>query len=302
MLTTRHGVRALGAADLGDFLALSDLDPVVNVFVEHRARSTNLEPRWLGGEVWGRYVDGRLVAACHVGANLVPVGATPDDARAFAERALGRNRTVSTIVGPHDAVRAIWDVVADTWGPARDTRWRQPHLELSGPPALAPDPLVRRTTRQDMDLLYPACVAMYTEEVGLSPEAGGGADLYRARVAQLVSRGWSFARFDDGGWSSRPRSPAARGTPRRSRASGSPRPPGGGPGSGGDGRRRGDRAPRGRPDGLALRQRVEHRRPTGLRPGRLRADRPLLHRDVLTTRAGVAALRRTADLSGISCA
>ena len=198
MLTTRHGVRALGAADLADFLALSDLDPVVNVFVDHRARSTNLEPRWLGGEVWGRYADGRLVAACHVGANLVPVNATPDDARAFAERALTRGRTVSTIVGPHEAVRAFWQAVSGAWGPPRDTRWRQPHLELSGPPAVAADPRVRRTTREDMELLYPACVAMYTEEVGLSPEAGGGADLYRARVAQLVSRGWSFARFDGG--------------------------------------------------------------------------------------------------------
>jgi predicted GNAT family acetyltransferase len=38
---------------------------------------------------------------------------------------------------------------------------------------------------------------MYTEEVGLSPEAGGGAELYRARVTQLMNRGWSFARFDD---------------------------------------------------------------------------------------------------------
>ncbi|WP_425489940.1 GNAT family N-acetyltransferase [Nocardioides ungokensis] len=49
-----------------------------------------------------------------------------------------------------------------------------------------------------MDELYPACVAMYTEEVGISPEYGGGAELYRARVTQLVNRGWSFARFDEG--------------------------------------------------------------------------------------------------------
>ena len=37
---------------------------------------------------------------------------------------------------------------------------------------------------------------MYTEEVGVSPELGGGAELYRARVQQLISRGWSFARFE----------------------------------------------------------------------------------------------------------
>lgn len=198
MLTTRHGIRALGAADLDEFLALAREDPVVNVFVDYRATTTTLEPRWLGGEMWGRYVDGELVAACHVGANLVPVQATVDDAAAFAERALTRGRTVSTIVGPQEAVRTFWNGVAGSWGRPREARWEQPHLEISGLPALAPDRAVRRSVRSDMDALYPACVAMYTEEVGVSPEQGGGAELYRARVAQLVGRGWSFARYDRG--------------------------------------------------------------------------------------------------------
>ena len=188
----------LESADLDAFLALAGRDPVVNVFADHRARTTNLEPRWLGGEVWGRFEGGDLVAACHVGANLVPVGCTPDDARAFAERALTRSRSVSTVVGPHDAVETFWNTVSHTWGRPRELRWRQPHLEISGPPLVDPDPGVRRTTRSDLDELYPACVAMYTEEVGVSPEEGGGADLYRARVSQLISRGWSFARFDQG--------------------------------------------------------------------------------------------------------
>ncbi|CAB4730559.1 unannotated protein [freshwater metagenome] len=198
MLTTRDGVRPLGVADLQDFLELAGRDPVVNVFADYRARTTSLEPRWLGGEVWGRFEGGHLRAACHVGANLVPVQADEDDARAFAERALARGRTVSTIVGPHAAVRAFWDAVSPAWGTPREVRWQQPHLEIATDPLVTPDALVRRTTREDLDQLYPACVAMYTEEVGLSPELGGGSDLYRARVTQLVSRGWSFARFDEG--------------------------------------------------------------------------------------------------------
>ncbi|GAB7004330.1 GNAT family N-acetyltransferase [Nocardioides sp. AN3] len=199
MLTTRQGIRPLAPPDLDAFLALVTRDPVVNVFADYRARTTSLESRWLGGEIWGRYADGELVAACHVGANLVPIGATEDDARAFGERALARGRTVSTIVGPHDAVRAFWDTVAGAWGRPRDVRWRQPHLQLDGPPQVDPDPLVRRTSRADLAEVYPACVAMYTEEVGVSPEQGGGAELYRARVLQLMSRGWSFARFDESG-------------------------------------------------------------------------------------------------------
>ncbi|HYF74644.1 MAG TPA: GNAT family N-acetyltransferase [Nocardioides sp.] len=198
MLTTRHGVRPLGPADLDAFLVLARRRPVINAFVDYRATTTNLEPRWLGGEMWGRFEGGDLVAACHVGANLVPVEASPDDAAAFAERALARSRTVSTIVGPQDAVRGFWNAVASSWGRPREARWEQPHLEIAGSPLVEPDPLVRRTVRADLDELYPACVAMYTEEVGISPEYGGGAELYRARVIQLVNRGWSFARFEQG--------------------------------------------------------------------------------------------------------
>ena len=39
---------------------------------------------------------------------------------------------------------------------------------------------------------------MFTEELGVSPEAGGGASLYRSRVAQLIAKGLAFARIEDG--------------------------------------------------------------------------------------------------------
>ena len=191
-------MRPLGGTDLADLLALTDRNPTANVFTAHRARTTRLEPRLLGGEVWGRYVDGDLVAACHVGANLVPVEATREDAAVFAERLLRRGRTVSTIVGQEPAVRALWDDLADAWGPARETRWRQPHMVADGPPLVDPDPLVRASTLEDFAALYPACVSMYTEELGVSPELGGGAEGYRARVRQLIHFGWSFARYERG--------------------------------------------------------------------------------------------------------
>jgi predicted GNAT family acetyltransferase len=191
-------VSVLGPADLQDFLELTRRSPVVNAFAEYRARSTNLEPRLLAGEIWGRYDAGRLVAGCHVGANMVPVECTPDDARAFAERALTRPRSVVTIVGPQEQVWPLWDCLSDAWGPARETRWDQPHLELAGAPLIAPDPGVRRTTPDDFAVLYPACVAMYTEEVGVDPESDGGAPIYRSRVRQLIGLGWSFARIEDG--------------------------------------------------------------------------------------------------------
>jgi uncharacterized protein len=198
VLTTRQGVRVLAPADLQAFLALANQDPVVNVFAIHRAETTGLEPRWLGGEMWGRFDGGELVAACHVAANLVPVQACPDDALAFAERALARRRTASTIVGPQDAVRRIWEQVEPHWGRPRDIRWDQRHLAIDGDPAVPADREVRAGTTDDLATLYPACVAMYTEEVGVSPEEAGGGNLYRARVRQLIGRGWSFVRYDEG--------------------------------------------------------------------------------------------------------
>ena len=200
MLSTRHGVRVLGIADLADFLALAGRDPVVNVFADYRARTTNLEPRWLGGEMWGRFVDGELTAACHVGANLVPVQATEDDARVFAERALTRGRT--RLHGRRARRRrcaAFWDGVGTTLGaPARAALGAAAHGDRPARRSSRPTRTYAARTLDDLAEVYPACVAMYTEEVGISPEYGGGAELYRTRVSQLVSRGWSFAKFEDG--------------------------------------------------------------------------------------------------------
>jgi predicted GNAT family acetyltransferase len=179
-------------------LDLAARSPVINVFADYRARLTQLDPRWLGGEMWGYHEGGRLVSACHSGANLVPVEATPEAIEAFAARAVDQGRRCATIGGPTDTVHALWQRLEGHWARPRDVRWNQPHMEVSTAPRVAPDPLVRRTTRKDLDVLYPACVAMYTEELGVSPEAGGGRELYRARVAQLISKGWSFARIEDG--------------------------------------------------------------------------------------------------------
>jgi uncharacterized protein len=192
------GVRVLGPSDLPAALDVLAADPVTNVFVEYRSRMTQLDPRWLGGQMWGYVDDGELRSLCHVGANLVPVAATPESCAAFAERAMQQRRLSSTIVGPRDAVELLWSDLGDDWGTPRELRWDQPHLQISSPPLVAGDPEVRRTTPGEIDTLYPACVAMYEEEVGVSPEADGGRNLYRARVAQLVNRGWSFSCIEEG--------------------------------------------------------------------------------------------------------
>ena len=140
MLRTQRGLRVLGPDDLPSLTALVARNPVVNVFADYRARSTSLDPRRLGGEMWGYVEDGQLVSACHAAANLVPVEATPDALDAFAARALAQGRRCATIVGPIDVVRGLWERLEGSWSPARDYRWHQPHMEIEHAPRGRPRP------------------------------------------------------------------------------------------------------------------------------------------------------------------
>ncbi len=198
MVRTSQSLRVLGPGDVAAGLEVIGTDPVVNVFADYRTRITQLDPRWLGGEMWGWFDGDRLASMCHVGANFVPVNASPEACEAFVDRAARNGPRSSTIVGPRDAVALLWAGLEEHWPRPRDFRWDQPHLAATQVPAIPRDPLVRRTTKEEAETLYPACVAMYTEEVGISPEMDGGRDLYRARVNQLVGRGWSFSRIEDG--------------------------------------------------------------------------------------------------------
>lgn len=194
----RGAVRSLGPSDLDAALACAQRDPVVNVFVDYRIRSTRLEARLLRGEIWGYFHDDDLISMCHVGANLVLVNAGEDAAAAFATTASSRRPHVATMVGPRTGLEALWESLQHEWWVPQDQRWDQPHLQIDTEPLVEPDPYVRRTTSDQLDVLYPACVAMYSEEVGSSPEAGGGRSLYRSRVAGLINQGWSFSRIEKG--------------------------------------------------------------------------------------------------------
>lgn len=197
MLATTTGVRVLSPLHLPELCELVTRDPLVNLFVDHRLETTRMEPRWFGGQMWGYYECGELVSACHVAANLVPVQATPAAIQAFADRSIASARASSSIVGPRDAVLPLWARLAPYWGPARSPRLDQPFLQMRQSSPVPADPRVRRVLLDELDVLYPASVAMFTEEVGESPEAPGRHN-YRARVMQLISQGWAFAIIEDG--------------------------------------------------------------------------------------------------------
>ncbi|MEU2512200.1 GNAT family N-acetyltransferase [Streptomyces syringium] len=198
MLTTTT-TKVLEPGDLDAALAVLDREPVANAFVAARVHAAGLDPWRLGGEMWGWYAGGRLEALCYAGANLVPICAGPEAVRAFADRARRSGRRCSSIVGPAESTTELWSLLEPHWGPAREVRAHQPLMVTRAMPAdIAPDPLVRRIRKDELDVVMPACVAMFTEEVGVSPLAGDGGLLYQARVAELVGAGRSFARIEDG--------------------------------------------------------------------------------------------------------
>jgi hypothetical protein len=191
-------LRLLNDRDRDDVLELCDRDPVVNVFVSSRVHEAGLDPVRLGGQMWGFVPGGRLTSACYAGANLVPVGATPAAATAFAGRARLQGRRCSSIVGPAEAVGQMWELLRPYWGQPREIREAQPVMAISGPPRVAADPNLRRVRPSELDVLLPASVAMFTEEVGVSPLGPDGGAAYRARVAELIALGRAFARIEDG--------------------------------------------------------------------------------------------------------
>jgi predicted GNAT family acetyltransferase len=192
----RSSLRLLDRQDRDEALELCARDPVANTFVASRLLAHGVDTR-VGGELWGYYDGGRLQSLCWSGANLAPVEATPASIDAFATRARRTGRHCSSIVGPATAVLPLWERLAAHWGRPREVRAVQPLMALRKAPLVAADPGVRLVLSSELDAVLPACIAMFTEEVGYSPVLGDGGAVYRTQVAGLVAAGRSFARFDE---------------------------------------------------------------------------------------------------------
>lgn len=191
-------VESLTSRHYAEVLALLEHDPVENLFIVSRLHAASLDSWRLGADLWGYRVGDRLEAVCYAGANLVPTRADGAAVSAFARRALQWGRRCSSLVGPADTVGPLWTALASDWGPARDVRPSQPVMVIGSEPRIAPDPLVREVEPHEIDTLMPAAVAMFTEEVGVSPIGADGGALYRARVTELVNSGHAFARIENG--------------------------------------------------------------------------------------------------------
>lgn len=181
--------RALGVRDLPALQRLFDADPITHCFVASRVREM---PGSLA-DIWGWFPQGRLQAAIHSGANLVPIATSPQARAEYVARAGRAGRRCSSLVGPASEVLDLWRGLAPLWGPAREVRPDQPLMATSRPPLVPAHPGVRPLEPVELDVLDPAYVAMFTEEVGVPPSSGGVGKAYRGRLAQLLRQGRSLA-------------------------------------------------------------------------------------------------------------
>lgn len=177
-------------------------DPVASCMVASRIETLGMDPWRLGGELWGceprGFRSGRLDSLCFAGSNLIPLQGNRSALRAFADRALRRRRMCSSVVGPAEQVLGLWEELELDWGPAREVRAEQPLMSMDRESLIPADPLVRPVRPSELDRYLPAAISMFIEEVGVDPRSGDGGASYRARVAELITAGRAFARFEGG--------------------------------------------------------------------------------------------------------
>ncbi len=188
-------IRQLGEPERATVEKILDQDPYAGAQIAERVAAHGLNWWRSDGRIYGYGTGRRIESLCWSGAHLVPVCATPAAVSAFADLLGADPRICSSIIGRSDAVLDLWNRLGGHWGPARDVRPHQPLLVADREAPIAPDPEVRLVAPDEVDQLFPAAVAMYTEEVGVSPLLDDGGRGYRRRIAELVRGKRAYARF-----------------------------------------------------------------------------------------------------------
>ena len=168
---------------LEQILAFCAQEPIERVFLEDIAR------RGLG-RFSALERRGRLVALCHVGANVVPTG---EGCAAFADATTrGKARM---IIGEERAVDELWSEARERLPSPRDDRPGQPVYVLGDPPESGETGL-RAATAADLELLVPACAAAHLEEIGIDP-LDRDAEGFRWRTRAQIDEGRSWIWLED---------------------------------------------------------------------------------------------------------
>jgi len=191
-----HEIRALDAHSIDLVKNLIEQDPVRHCFLAARLEQ-NKQSRFRPSypDLLGYFDDGNLKSVLMTGANIVPVNTSLIARQEFATVLNRSGRRSSSIVGPAEEVLDLWSRVSASWGPAREVRSNQPVLSMRTNSSVEIDHDVRYSNLSDLEDLVPACIAMFTEEVGISPTINGGGNAYRNRISELVSSRRSFVKY-----------------------------------------------------------------------------------------------------------
>ena len=183
--------------DLPQALEFAQRYPVESVLLSERlARAINTGGFVRGGGFWAvRNRGGEVVGLCWHGAVTI-ISSAPQAAAQVAHLlsqlpALEHEES-SSIVGPAEVILPLWEHLKSRWPEPREVRSNQPSMQLwldphRPLPYVATPTQVRAATPGDFAALLPACVAMFTEEVGYIPDPAPQGP-YGLRVHSLVSQ------------------------------------------------------------------------------------------------------------------
>jgi uncharacterized protein len=172
------GMREHADPSLESILAFCAEDPVERVFLEDVAR------RGLG-RFRGVADDGRLVALCHIGTNVVPSG---EGCGAFAPSAAASGARM--IIGEERSVGDLWEAARRRMPRPQIDRPGQPVYVLDTPPEPG-ETALRAATLRDLDVLVPASASAHQEELGADP-LRRDPDGFRWRTQAQVEEGRSW--------------------------------------------------------------------------------------------------------------
>ncbi len=184
-------VTRVGPAELTALERLLDSEPIVNVYLRSELRLLGSAAPW-----WCVSDGSELRGAVLAGALTVPFLPDVSDARRLAE-ATRAATPPHLMVGPRAAVLAFHECLEPAH-PAREIHDPQPVMVIDRQRlrVLPPAP-IRASTRRDVEALAVAAAVMHREELS-ADTAPPDANAWKARMTQLVDRGWSWVWMENG--------------------------------------------------------------------------------------------------------
>lgn len=195
--SNKNLVRPLVRTDIQAVLDLALQDEISNCFLINRLQELQQYTWSLQNEFVVYEENGKIESAVYSGANIIPLNTFEKSQIQFAQYLLDQPKRISSIVGSKEEVLSFWQILKPFMPSPREIRPTQPLLVIDDSPLVAPDQFVQPALMRDLDLLIPACVSMFTEEVGISPVGEISEKSYRNRVAEVINQRKMFARIEN---------------------------------------------------------------------------------------------------------